>query len=886
MTTLSFRRTVVAQGRLAMREQRLSAARASGHGLQVMSVEQLASRLAGGFVRPIDEEALRAAIQLALPMTDLGELEAIKQLPGMVDAATETLKKAWRAGVDLASRAGEHRRLDAMARLEAAVLAQLPAGMMRPSDLAAAALLRLEHAPAVLGPVDIVGVADLAPCWRLLLLALAERTPVRWLGGPRPPPGWLQGGAMTVTTEPAQAPTVTAISAATAYHEAIEAIRWARGLLASGQALPAEIAIAAASTAEYDDHFLALRSDANLDLHFVHGVKATTVREGQAAAALADIVLRGLSQTRVRRLVALCGEAEPLRALPADWTRVLPADAPLASLEAWRRLVGRLTTADWPDGQDHTQSLRALVELLAQGADAASDIGEAMLVGRARALWRKALLAGPVGSLEASLEALKLDDGLEACAAMAWMPASALASSPRRFVRLLGLNAGRWPRGLSEDRLIPDHVIASGELDPLPVSATDRRDFTTILATSREQVVLSRARRDSEGRLLGRSALLDGFEPETYLRRHAVPPHAFSETDRLTARPAEFATYPIAVGALDAWRDWRRDGITPHDGQVRADHPAIQAILGRTQSASSLSLLLRNPIGFVWRYGLGLGVPEGGADPLVLDALATGDLIHRTLDVALQALEAQGGVAGADAAQVAAAVEAAANAVASDWVNERAAPPAVIWRRTLQDARILSERALLHNDAPLPDSRAYSEVAFGGATPKSTAAAPWDTQVPVEIPGTGFRISGYIDRLDLAGNGQQALVRDYKTGRPPKAAIRLNGGRELQRCLYGFAVQALLGHDVSINASLLYLRDMSDLQLDDSEATLTEVAGYLRASREALQAGGGLIGPDSGGDYDDLAFALPANASADYCRRKAPSATLLMGEAARVWDAP
>jgi RecB family exonuclease len=156
----------------------------------------------------------------------------------------------------------------------------------------------------------------------------------------------------------------------------------------------------------------------------------------------------------------------------------------------------------------------------------------------------------------------------------------------------------------------------------------------------------------------------------------------------------------------------------------------------------------------------------------------------------------------------------------------------------------------------------------------------------VEIPGTGFRISGYIDRLDLAGNGQQARVRDYKTGRPPKTAIRLNGGRELQRCLYGFAVQALLGHDVSISASLLYLRDMSDLQLDDPEATLTEVAGYLRASREALRAGGGLIGPDSGGDYDDLAFALPANAGADYCRRKTPPATLLMGEAARVWDAP
>ena len=65
-------------------------------------------------------------------------------------------------------------------------------------------------------------------------------------------------------------------------------MRWARGLLASGVA-PSEIAIATASPADYDDHFLALRADANIDLHFVHGVRTVSTRDGQAAAALADI---------------------------------------------------------------------------------------------------------------------------------------------------------------------------------------------------------------------------------------------------------------------------------------------------------------------------------------------------------------------------------------------------------------------------------------------------------------------------------------------------------------------------------------------------------------------------------------------------------------------
>ena len=37
----------------------------------------------------------------------------------MVDASANTLHKAWRAGIDLASRAHEHPRLDSIARLEA-----------------------------------------------------------------------------------------------------------------------------------------------------------------------------------------------------------------------------------------------------------------------------------------------------------------------------------------------------------------------------------------------------------------------------------------------------------------------------------------------------------------------------------------------------------------------------------------------------------------------------------------------------------------------------------------------------------------------------------------------------------------------------------------------
>ena len=882
--TIAHRSTLVVHGRLAMRESRLAASRDSRHGLQVLSFEQAAVRLAGGFVRPIDDESLRAAIQAALPITPMGELESIKALPGMIDAAADTLHKVWRAGIDLVAREADHPRLGAIARLEVAVLDQLPPGMMRPMDIVAAATARIGHAPSVLGPMEIVGLTELSPCWRSLLQDLTAHIPVQWTAGPRSVPTWLDGTGIAVAAAPAQTPGIDAVSAATAYHEAIEAMRWARSLLASGVS-PSEIAIATASPADYDDHFLALRSDANFDLHFVHGVRTVTTREGQAAAALADIVIRGQSQSRLRRLATLCRDSGPFETLPEGWLRVLPTDAPLSTPGAWNRLLSRLTPEDWPDGANHTSALRTAVETLAKGPDAAREIGEAFLKGRALAIWRKALLAGPAASIDATLESLKQDDGLEACVCVAWMPASALAASPRRFVRLLGLNSSRWPRGIAEDRLIPDHIVPTPVLDPLPVNLADRRDFDTILATTADTVVLSRARRDSDGRLLGRSPLLAGHGDETYLRRNATPTHAFSETDRLMARPQEFAAAPQAACAQGCWRDWRQAEITPHDGLVRADHPLVLAILDRTQSASSLRRLLRNPLSFVWVYAFGWREPQSSAEPLVLDALGIGDLVHMVLDRALRDLETGGGLASADTETVAAAVAQAAQAVAADWESERPVPPAVIWGRTLDDARELAGRALTFGDDVLPGARAYGEVPFGGSDPKSDAETPWDASVPVTIPDTGFSIAGYIDRLDISGDGKRALVRDYKTGRPPRGDIRLNGGRELQRCLYAFAVKALLGNDVVISASLLYPREPLDLQLDDPEAVLAEITGYLRAARASLAGGAALPGPDTGGDYDDLAFALPANASATYCKRKMPAATERLGDVAQVWEA-
>ena len=97
-------------------------------------------------------------------------------------------------------------------------------------------------------------------------------------------------------------PRISAEVCADPKSEVIEAFRWVRELLSSGRAKPEDIAIAATSTQDWDDHFLAYAANAGLPVHFSHGVPALSRPEGQACAALADILTNGLSQERVWRL--------------------------------------------------------------------------------------------------------------------------------------------------------------------------------------------------------------------------------------------------------------------------------------------------------------------------------------------------------------------------------------------------------------------------------------------------------------------------------------------------------------------------------------------------------------------------------------------------------
>jgi hypothetical protein len=458
-----------------------------------LPIEGLAARLAGGFLQPIDPDALKAAITKALS-ADLGDLDRIKELPGFPRAAAATLSKAWAAGLDLAHLAATAEpaaasRLTAVERLEEEVLRHLPLSMCRPADLVSAALARAPYARVLFGRIAVLGRTEMSPVWRPLLAALAAETDVQWIAGPRHVPSWVHELGIPVVEEPRENPEISTESCASPRHEALEALRWARELIASRRAQPEQIAIAAASPEEWDDHFLALGDMSGLDLHFVHGRKVLTTPDGQLAAAIADVLLRGFSHTRMVRLVSLLRRhGKLLTALPPDWAQALPADAPLLDAARWRQVLSTLTPDRFRDGGDHAPALRELVDILARGLKHAAETGELLLKGRSLAIWRKALTEGPPEALEVTLTSLRLPDDVAPEAAIIWAPAAALAAVPRPFVRLIGLTSRAWPRHASEDPLLPDHIVPAHRLEPLPVHDADRRDFHTICRTTARQL--------------------------------------------------------------------------------------------------------------------------------------------------------------------------------------------------------------------------------------------------------------------------------------------------------------------------------------------------------------------------------------------------------------
>ena len=146
---------------------------------------------------------------------------------------------------------------------------------------------------------------------------------------------------------------------------------------------------------------------------------------------------------------------------------------------------------------------------------------------------------------------------------------------------------------------------------------------------------------------------------------------------------------------------------------MRADHPQIARAIGEIQSATSLRLMLRDPLAFVWRYVLGWRALPEDDQPLTLDARAYGELVHELLKRTVDALEPERGYARASRHEIEAALAASAETVRVQWPLERSAPPALLWQHTLAAAAQLALKALTLDETFQPGTRSWTELAFG-----------------------------------------------------------------------------------------------------------------------------------------------------------------------------
>lgn len=873
------RKTIVASGSLTARMRRHAAARAGEVGTDIVTLPLLAARLAGGFLRPASQAELLPPIIDALATLDFEELEPVKDTPGMARAVLASLSRLWTAGRVLVADDGSPRLRD-LARIEAHVRERLPTATLLPPDLCAAAISRTDRAKSILGAVHFHRLIEIDMIWRPLVHALVGVLDLTWEAASVRDRHWFPGNVFVAPTSPRG--DLICDVCADPRAEVVEALRWARALLSDGTTQAADIAIVSADTSAWDDHMAVLSGDADLPMHFASGRPAMSTRIGQTCAALADIMINGLAQDRVRRLSLLSPYLA--EALPANWMVGIPDDAVLFDYEHWRRALSASSA-------EVSSVLLPVIELLSRGPSAAAQLGATLLRGPSLGLWQEALRLAPAPAMEMTLGSLRIADERDPASSIVWAAADDMVGAPRQHMRLIGLASRSWPRADVEDPLLPDHLIDWRTVVPFPRLERDRTAFEILTTHPRVQVSLSRSKRSGEGALLAKSALLQQRVIERTLSRTRMPEQAFSEGDRLLARAHEANELARVQRASTCWvRGSRQFETTPHDGLTRSNHPAILRALGRPQSATSLRRMLRDPLGFVWRYVLGMTAPEIALRPLQLDARTFGTLVHELLRIAVDELEPTPGLVGATTAQIDDALATAAGTIADAWPLRQAVPPRLLWLDTIAEARRRAYRGLTLDERFGPGTRSWSEIDFGAEASVTSDVEPWPPHAAVAV-GTGrIRLRGRIDRIDVKSDRRSARMTDYKTGNTPRNLREtfIGGGVEVQRTIYSLAIRQLIPEVTQVISRLAYLESGEppfELKGEELERAEEVIVRYIDIAVDQLTSGGIVPGPDAFERFSELRLALPANLDG-YRARKDEGFQGVLSKLAPLWSEP
>lgn len=782
------RRTIVVPDRLAYRQTRFLLAQRGVSFTHVVTLPALAAQLAGGLLRAASALDMLTALRNA-PLPELVAFADVSALPGFSRAAISSVQTLWSSGATPDDYPNNPRYADVW-RIAQHIEQQLPPGTVPLPALVFAAQERTAFAAALTGAVTLTRVGTIPAVYRPLFAALAETVPVTWHAPFSDRPKWWPTAASFVPSDTPNEPHTHVVQTAHPGHEMVAALRWAREQIASGVA-PGDIAIAAADLTPYEATLRALTPDLDVPLHFANGTSALTHPHGRRAAALAAAWLSpGNPDTNAFLNEQFGGEAPSIAA----------------------------------EAQATPRTMKAGIAL-----------GESVLRDTARDMWVRALEEAPPALLEATLKQARTDDQTEPTTAAVVCSAEQLTGSPRPHVYLLGLNAGVWPRKSGQDPLLPHDFAHAG-----PTRAEqDENDFNTILRTT-QNAVLSSNRRNNDGQVLTGSPLLDAFSPPVELSILPATAHALSEYDRRFLTPSETQRDALLNQAQRTWTNWHVRHLTEHDGIVRRGNKRLLASTKRRHSATSLSLLIRDPLVFLWRYALGVNEPEW-VEPLMMSPQDFGTLVHEVLEESVRALEADGGFAQASEEQIATAIRAAVAHQRAVWPSP---PPKLLFDRVLHEAEQFTHVALTWPIERFPGQTSETERSFG-------------RHETVHIPGTDLRIQGVIDRLDRSEDGTQVRVIDYKTG-GSKPGTSVEDGAELQRVLYRFAVQALLPDATDVRAYLFNPRFPNFVPLANETEADQQVVTAVTAALQLLEQGTVVPGPNAGRfQFGKLAF--PAN---------------------------
>ena len=151
------------------------------------------------------------------------------------------------------------------------------------------------------------------------------------------------------------------------------------------------------------------------------------------------------------------------------------------------------------------------------------------------------------------------------------------------------------------------------------------------------------------------------------------------------------------------------------------------------------------------------------------------------------------GFVRASRAEVEIALAAAVDDIFRHWPLERPVPPTLLWEHSLEEASRRSLRGLTIDTSFEAETASWSEVSFGLPSAREGAQSPWPSGGEIFVGSSRLKLTGRIDRVDLAAGGRGVRISDYKTGATPRRPdkVVLDRGKELQRVLYAIAVKQL-----------------------------------------------------------------------------------------------